>query len=148
MRWVIFFFVVVPLVELYLLLWLGSLIGFWPTVGITLVTGILGGSMAKREGVRVYRRWQQALRELRTPEEGIIDGVLVLVGGTLLVTPGVLTDITGLVLVVPVSRRPVARHLRHVLDRYLERSRLTIETRSYGAPERRDVVDTSGQTLD
>ena len=81
MRWLIVLFVVVPLAELYLLLLVGSLIGFWPTVGLTLVTGIVGGALAKHEGLRVWRAWRRSLSELKPPETGVIDGVLVLLGG-------------------------------------------------------------------
>lgn len=116
MRYVLIAFVVIPLVELYLLLWVGSLIGFWPTVAITVVTGLLGGGLAKREGMRVYRQWRAALDEMRAPETGIVEGVLVLLGGALLITPGVLTDITGLLLLVPVTRRPIAARVRRAVD--------------------------------
>ncbi|MEN9581899.1 MAG: hypothetical protein RJA70_4908 [Pseudomonadota bacterium] len=120
MRWLLAFFVVVPLAELYLLLWLSGIIGFWPTVGITLVTGVVGGSLAKREGLRVYRQWSQAMNEWRVPEAGLVEAVLVLLGGVLLITPGVLTDVTGVLLLIPPSRRAVARwvkaHAARVID--------------------------------
>ena len=116
MRYLLIAFVVIPLIELYLLLWLGSLIGFWPTVAITVVTGVLGGSLAKREGLRVYRQWRDAINELRAPETGIIEGVLVLLGGALLITPGVLTDLTGLLLLLPPTRRRIAARVRRAVD--------------------------------
>ncbi len=77
-------FTVVPLVELYLLLVIGSSIGFWPTVAIVLTTGLLGAWLAKSEGLRVYRKWQASLAQGRLPEEGVLGGLLVLVGGVLL----------------------------------------------------------------
>lgn len=101
-------FTVVPIVELYLVLLLGSLLGLWPTLAIMVVTAFLGSYLSKREGLRVWRDYQRALTEMRMPEEGIISGVLVLVGGVLLITPGVLTDLTGLLLMVPPIRRVVA----------------------------------------
>jgi UPF0716 protein FxsA len=102
-------FTVVPLVELYLLLWLASFIGFWPTLAIVLTTAALGAFFAKREGLKVLRGWQRAVAEMRVPEEGLTGGLLVLVGGVLLITPGVITDVTGLLLLVPPVRRRVAR---------------------------------------
>lgn len=123
-------FTVVPLVELYLLLYLGSFIGFWPTVAIVLVTGVLGAMLAKREGLRVFRRWSDALREGRMPEEGVLGGVLVLVGGVLLVTPGVLTDVTGLLLLFPPTRRFVAERLRRYAERRIAGGQLHVV--SYG----------------
>jgi UPF0716 protein FxsA len=125
-RYVLIAFVVIPLVELYLLLWVGSLIGFWPTVGITVVTGLLGGTLAKREGIRVYRQWRSALDEMRAPETGIVEGMLVLLGGALLITPGVLTDITGLLLLVPLTRRPIAARVRRAVDARLAAGQLQV----------------------
>ncbi len=101
-------FTVVPIVELYLVLLLGSVLGLWPTLAIMVVTAFLGSYLSKREGLRVWRDYQRALTEMRMPEEGILSGVLVLVGGVLLITPGVLTDLTGLLLMVPPIRRAVA----------------------------------------
>lgn len=114
-------FTVVPLVELYLLLLIGGWLGFWPTVGLVLVTGLFGAWLAKREGLRAIERWRSSLSRGQMPEEGVLGGVLLLVGGVLLVTPGVLTDVTGLALLVPASRRRIARWLRPWIHRRIER---------------------------
>ncbi len=168
MRWLFLVFIIVPLVELYLLLWLGSIIGFWPTVAITVVTGVLGGTLAKREGIRVWREWRQALAELRPPETGVIDGVLVLIGGALLITPGVLTDLTGLFLLLPPTRKLVAARIRRSVDRRIASGRIqVVDTSSFVAgfesmddvaewvgqerpPPRAadDVVETTGESVD
>ncbi len=113
-------FTVVPFVELYLLLLIGDLVGFWPTVAIVLTTGIVGAWLAKKEGLRVYHKWQEALAEYRMPEEGVLGGVLVLIGGVLLVTPGVLTDITGLLLLLPPTRKLIAAVVRKRIERRIE----------------------------
>lgn len=120
MRYLVLLFVVVPLGELYLLLWMSGLVGFWPTVALTVVTGIVGGSLAKREGLRVYRQWNRAMAELRPPETGLVEGALVLLGGALLITPGVVTDVVGFLLLVPWSRRPIATRVRALVGRYLD----------------------------
>lgn len=120
MRYLLLLFVLVPLVELYLLLWVSRLIGFWATVALTLVTGVVGGSLAKAEGLRVWRAWQRAMEQMRPPEEGVIDGVLVLIGGVLLITPGVLTDLLGLTLLLPLTRRPIAAYMRRRVDRHIQ----------------------------
>jgi UPF0716 protein FxsA len=151
MRWVLLLFVVVPLVELYLLLWLSSVIGFWQTVGLTLVTGIVGGTLAKREGMRVWRAWRAALEELRPPPEGVVEGVLVLVGGALLITPGVLTDVAGLALLVPLTRRRIAAVVRRAVDRRIARGQIRVTTATFGAATLRrssDVLDTTGESVE
>jgi UPF0716 protein FxsA len=109
-------FTVVPVVELYLLITIGQSLGPGPTIGLVLVTGLLGASLAKREGARVLRNWQGAMARGEIPEEGVVSSVLVLVGGVLLVTPGVVTDLTGLLLLAPWSRRLVAATLRKRLE--------------------------------
>jgi len=110
-------FTVVPVVELYLLITLGQRMGAEATIALVLVTGLLGASLAKREGARVVRNWQAAMARGEMPKEGVVSSLLVLVGGVLLVTPGVVTDATGLLLLVPWSRRLVAGVVRTRLER-------------------------------
>jgi UPF0716 protein FxsA len=118
-RWLIPLFIVVPLVELYLLVQLSGLIDVWGTLALILVTGILGGWLAKREGLRVLREWQRAFETFTKPERGVVDGVLVLAGAALLMSPGVLTDLVGLLLLIPWTRHPVASVVRRWADRRL-----------------------------
>lgn len=105
-------FTLVPLVEIYLLVQLGGLWGVWPTLGMVMVTGLLGASLARREGRRALARYQEALAKGQLPEEGIVSGLLILVGGVLLIAPGVLTDVTGLALMIPPIRRAVAKQVK------------------------------------
>jgi UPF0716 protein FxsA len=104
-------FTVVSLVELYLLVWLGGLIGFWPTLAIVMTTALVGATLSKREGLKVMREWQKALEEMRVPREGLTGALLVLVAGIFLITPGILTDVAGLLLLVPPVRRWVGRRI-------------------------------------
>jgi UPF0716 protein FxsA len=112
----VFVFVAVPLIELWLLLLVGGHIGFWPTVGITLVTALVGARLASGEGRRVLDEWRRALALGKVPDGGILGGVLVLVGGVLLVTPGLLTDGLGLALLFPPTRRIIAAGIRSRLE--------------------------------
>jgi UPF0716 protein FxsA len=121
-------FVVVPLLDLYLLLALGREVGLWPTVGMVLAAGLVGSLLARREGVRVLRRWQESLARGRMPEEGLLSGVLILVGGVLLVWPGVLTDVAGLFLLLPPTRRLVAALVRRRLERRMAAGTLRVTT--------------------
>ncbi len=110
-------FTVVPAVELYLLIQLGGALGAGATIAIVLTTGLLGASLAKREGGRVLGEWQASLQRGELPKEGLVSSLLVLVGGILLVTPGVLTDLFGIAMLIPPARRAVAG----VLGRYVEK---------------------------
>lgn len=121
-------FIVVPLVELYLLLAIGSAVGFWPTVALVLVTGVLGSWLAKREGLRVIRQWQGALAQGQMPEEGVLGGLMVLVGGVFLITPGVLTDVAGLLLLFPPSRRVIGGWVRAYFERRIQDGSVRVVT--------------------
>lgn len=158
-RLLLVLFTVVPLVELYLLLWLGDLMGFWPTVGLVLLTGVIGATLAKLEGLRVLGQWQSALAEGRVPEAGVLDGILVLVGGVLLVTPGVLTDVFGFCLLLPPTRKVLARYLRRRVERGIEQGTVRVHVGGFGTappfggfggPPRRpggSVIDVEGRDV-
>jgi len=121
-------FTLVPLLDLWVLLAIGRAIGFWPTVALVLGTGLTGAWLAKSEGLRVIRAWQHALEEGRVPDEGVLSGVLVIVGGVLLVTPGVITDAVGLALLFPPTRRLAAAGLRRYLARAVRTGRIRVVT--------------------
>ncbi len=111
-------FTVVPLVELTLLIWIGGHIGVLQTVGLVLLTGIAGASMARAEGWRTVRRIQEELNRGQLPADAMVQAACILVAGALLVTPGVLTDAVGLGLLISSVRRLVAaRIIRAFRDR-------------------------------
>lgn len=153
LRWLPVVMIVVPLVELYLLLTLGRLVGLGPTVAIVVLTGVLGSAMARLEGLRVWKEWLLALRELRSPAQGILEGVLILLGGALLITPGVLTDLGGLLLLLPPTRRLLVRPLRRAVEAHIAQTSVRIVGGQRGArgasrrPNPDGVVDTTGESL-
>jgi len=110
-------FVVLPVLEIYLLIQVGQVIGAWWTVLLLVADGILGTWLMKREGSRAWQALRQALDDQRMPARELADGALILVGGTLLLTPGFLSDVAGFALVLPFTR-PVART---ALTRYVTR---------------------------
>lgn len=97
-------FLVVPLVELYVLIQVGSAIGALNTIALLLLMGVAGAWLMKREGLAVVRRVQSQLRSGRMPAADVADGFLILFGGALMLTPGFLTDILGLALLFPPLR--------------------------------------------
>jgi len=104
-----------------------------------LVTGAVGATLAKREGLRVLRDYQRTLAEGRLPPEGLLGAVLVLAGGVLLVAPGLITDVVGLLLLVPPTRRLVVRWLRRRLDRALKSGSVRVSTFGFGVGGQRPV---------
>lgn len=109
---VLFLLLGVQLIDLVLLVVLSQSFGFWQTLAGLVAVGFVGSALARREGGKVYRGFQRAMAEGRPPEHGIIDGMLVLLGGVLLLLPGVLSDVIGLMLFVPPLRRALAKRLR------------------------------------
>lgn len=103
-------FLLMPIIEIYLLVQVGQVIGAWPTIALVLVMAALGAWLVKREGRRAWQALQEALRSGRMPARELADGALVLIGGTLLVAPGFVTDVAGALLVLPVTR-PLFRGL-------------------------------------
>jgi UPF0716 protein FxsA len=103
-------FVVVPLVEIYVLIQVGQAIGAWWTILILVADSILGTYLIRHEGGRAWRALQNALGSGRMPARELADGALILIGGTLMLTPGFVTDVLGILLILPFTR-PVARRL-------------------------------------
>lgn len=113
-------FVILPLVELFLLLRVGALIGAGPTVGIVIFTGIAGGLMARRQGFAVWRRIQEHLDRGMLPAAPLVDGLFVLAGGLLLLTPGLITDAAGFLALFPPTRGLLKRWIRKRFQRHID----------------------------
>jgi UPF0716 protein FxsA len=144
-------FTIVPLIETGLVILMGDLIGFWPTFASVILTAALGAWLGKREGLRVYREWRKALSEMRMPEEGITSGLLVLVGAVLLVAPGVLTDITGILLLIPPTRRFLAKKIQAALQKRIQDGRVQVMTYGFGESfggRGEGVIDVEGEEVD
>jgi UPF0716 protein FxsA len=103
-------FVLVPLVEIYLLIQVGQVIGPWWTILLLIAASVLGSYLIKREGSRAWQALRVALQSYRMPAKELADGALILVGGTLLLTPGFLSDALGFFCILPFTR-PVARRI-------------------------------------
>ena len=114
-------FLIMPVVELFLLLQVDRLIGIWPTLGIILLTGVLGSYLAKREGLSVWNRFKERLDSVGVPGQEALDGVIILIAGALLITPGVLTDFAGFIGLIPPTRalvrKAVMKRIKKAMDR-------------------------------
>ncbi|MBI5136626.1 MAG: FxsA family protein [Nitrospirae bacterium] len=110
-------FTLLPLAELYVLIKIGAVIGGLNTLLLVLVTGVAGAYLARMEGLRVLTRARENLRQGMVPAEELVDGILIFIAGVLLVTPGVITDCMGLLLLFPPTRRYFKIRLRRRFDR-------------------------------
>ena len=100
-------FIVVPIAELAILIQVGQLIGVWWTIALLIADAVLGSMLARSQGRTVWRRFNEALSAGRVPARETMDGALVLFGGALLLAPGFLTDVIGIVLLLPPTRAVV-----------------------------------------
>jgi UPF0716 protein FxsA len=103
-------FIVVPIAELALLIQVGQEIGVWWTVVLLLAAAVIGSTLLRIQGRAAWRRFNEAVAEGRIPHREVVDGVLVILGGVLLLTPGYLSDLGGLLLLFPPTR-VIARRL-------------------------------------
>jgi UPF0716 protein FxsA len=110
-------FIVVPLLELYVILQVGDAIGLGWTLLILVADSILGSMLLKSQGRQVWRRFNDATAAGRIPHSEIIDGVLIIFGGAFLLTPGFLTDIVGLFFLIPPTRALFRRMVRGAIER-------------------------------
>jgi len=110
-------FIVVPIVELILLIQLGGLIGMWPTIGLIVVTGAAGASLARWQGLSVLRQIQIDMTAGKLPGGALVDGVIILMAAALMVTPGLLTDIVGFLCLVPGVRGVMKRMLKRKFEK-------------------------------
>ncbi len=115
-------FLAVPILEIWVILEVGSVIGGWQTVLLLLAESALGAWIVRREGRRAWNALRAAIGSFRLPDRELTDAALVLVGGTLLLTPGFLTDIAGFFLIVPITRPLARRGLAWAIGRRLSTS--------------------------
>ncbi|MGH7884905.1 MAG: FxsA family protein [Thermodesulfobacteriota bacterium] len=108
-------FTLVPLLELIILIKLGNIIGILPTIALVIITGILGASLTRKQGISTLNKIQLELNRGKLPAENLINGVLILAGGILLLTPGLLTDCFGFLILIPQSRNLFKKVLKKKL---------------------------------
>lgn len=117
-------FVLMPLVELAILVYLGTIIGAFYTVLIVVLTGILGAILTRSQGLATLSRIRSSLQRGILPANELFDGALILVGGLFLLTPGIITDIFGLAVLVPQTRHIIGRLFRSLIYRRIQRRQI------------------------
>ena len=105
-------FVFLPMIELYLLIMLGARIGPMPTIGLIVLTGVIGATLARQQGLSTLAKIQNELKQGRAPTQELVEGAMIVVGGLVLLTPGILTDIFGFAMMVPGFRRSLAKQFK------------------------------------
>jgi UPF0716 protein FxsA len=104
-------FIILAVAEIYVLISVGSLIGTLPTIGLILLTGIIGVAMLKQQGFSVFARLQEKMRQGQAPAQEMVEGVLLIIAGAFLITPGFVTDTIGFLWLIPQTREYFAKLL-------------------------------------
>lgn len=132
--WLFVPFVLVPLIEIALFIQVGGWIGLWPTLGVVVVTALVGTVLVRQQGIRAIFELRGSIGALRDPTEPLAHGAMILFAGALLLTPGFFTDACGFALLIPAVRSTVIRWVR---------ARVKVERFEYGGYEtpRRDQPD-------
>ena len=143
MVFLVLLFVVVPIIELFVIIQVGEAIGVLPTIALLVADSILGSMLMRSQGRVAWARFNAALTEGRIPHREVLDGALVIFGGALLLTPGFVTDVLGIILLLPPTRvlvrALVARRLlpRIVINRFGAPAAAAAGTARRGGPRRR-----------
>jgi UPF0716 protein FxsA len=125
--WLLLLFLIVPVVELWVIIQVGGLIGALPTIALLIGVSVVGAWLMKREGLGIWRKVTSELEQGIVPTNAVVDGFLVLLAGALMLTPGFLTDVVGILLLVPPTRALLRTGL---VRRY--RTRLTVAATGFG----------------
>jgi UPF0716 protein FxsA len=143
----ILLFILVPIAELAVIIQIGQAIGVWWTIALLIADSVLGSMLMRQQGRATWRRFNAAVAEARVPARETIDGVLVIFGGALLLTPGFITDIFGLICLLPPTRALVRRFL---LARFAQRMTVAMTSgpRTPREPRPRQDYDVEGTAHD
>ena len=113
-------FTIIPIIEIYLLIEIGSMFGALTAVTLVILTGFLGAFLARMQGLKTLYRIQESLREGRMPSGELLDALLIVIAGLVLLTPGFLTDSAGFLLLIPATRNSIKYWLRRQIElRYM-----------------------------
>lgn len=124
MKWLILAFIAIPTTELALLIYSGKVLGLFPSIAIILLTGVGGAYFAKKQGMKVWKEFQYRLAAMETPGNALIDGVCIFFGGILLLMPGFLTDICGLLLLFKGPRNLIRPFIHRWIYKKMKNGRI------------------------
>lgn len=126
LRVILLLLIIVPATEIGIFILSGKTIGVMPTMMLIVFTGVVGAYLAKKQGLETIQKVQNQLRHGEVPGEALIDGVCILIGGLLLLTPGFITDIVGFLLLVPQTRTVFKKMLEKIFRRWIHKGNVKI----------------------
>lgn len=140
MLWLVFLVIALPVVEIALLIALGRAIGLAATVGLLLLTALLGAFLARRQGLEVLRKMQAEMAAGRPPAGHLVDGFLILLAGFLLIVPGVISDAIGFFCLLPAGRTVLKAWLRRWFEAGMRNGRIQVSVSARGTAGMRNVT--------
>ena len=126
MLWLILIFIIVPAIEIGIFLWTSAEVGVLPVLFMIVFTGVAGVALVRKEGKETWQKAQFAIYNNERPGEEILDGICIIISGACLLTPGFFTDIIGILLVVPFTRRPFKYFIKYYVLKKLSKSNFII----------------------
>lgn len=126
MKYFILLMIVLPLIEIAVLIFVGKTIGILATLSLIILTAILGAYMAKKQGFQVLQNVQNSLQYGRIPREEVLDGVCILIGGLLILMPGLITDVIGFLFLIPKTRTIFKNFLKRNFRNWIEKGSIFI----------------------
>lgn len=126
MKWLVLTFIIVPTAELALLIYSGQLLGFFPTVGLILLTSFLGAYFAKRQGMKAWTDLRNRMTNMETPGDALIDSFCILFGGILLIAPGFITDFVGFLLLFSWPRNLLRPFIQNWIYKKMQKGQIII----------------------
>lgn len=126
MKYFFLLIIALPAVEIAVLLLSGQTIGVWPTILLIFLTGVIGSYLAKQQGLETIKKAQDQMSYGQLPGDALLDGICVLVGGTLLLTPGFVTDLIGLILLLPPTRKIIKPLMLKMIKNMIDKRKITI----------------------
>jgi UPF0716 protein FxsA len=125
-RILVLILIVIPILEIWGLISVGKLVGLWPTVGLIILTGVIGAWLAKKEGLQTLQLVRLQLVNREIPGQAVMDGICILVGGAVLLTPGFFTDAIGFFLLIPYTRNIVKAWMKKMFESWIKSGRFII----------------------
>jgi UPF0716 protein FxsA len=122
--YLILLFTLVPIIELALLIKIGQYIGVFATLSIVIITGVLGAILAREQGLRTLKKIETEINSGVMPSEEILDGIMILCGGILLLTPGLITDMVGFLTLIPFTRSLIKKGLKKKIQKIVNEGRV------------------------
>ena len=126
MKYLLLAIIVVPAIEIGILISVGRLAGVLPTLLLIIATGFAGAYLAKKEGLQAIRKVQADMSKGYMPGDSLLDGLCILAGGLMLLTPGLVTDLAGLLLLLPYTRKHIKARMYRYLKRKMDRGDIII----------------------